>query len=94
MSIHEETRATIPAMCALVDRVQMDDWAHLIAESEDWGHIVPAFVEFIAAVQLDPEPQRALRALVEIVYVLGYERGKREATMPRFVVAQELEETP
>ena len=60
----------------------------IVQESKDWEeHIVPASVEWCETLQQVLESGRPdtvwmlipmFRVLSEIIYVLGYERGKRE----------------
>jgi len=56
---------------------------YLVAESKDWEErIVPSIVEWATLLEsgsLPPEQAMVvLRVLIECIYVMGYERGKRE----------------
>ena len=68
----------------------------LVAESADWELLDLAMVEWIKTAATDPACFRlgipALRVILEIAYVMGHERGTREATLPQFVVAPEAQE--
>ena len=83
----------------------MDEWPdgkrhRLVADCEDWDKITPALVSWgnmlgaaigtqNANMILGLQPLN--RCLIEAVYCMGYERGKRERAMPEFIVVEEHE---
>ena len=70
-----------------------DDVRHpLIVDCEDWDMKIRPALEELSS--LFPLPTIAgwlsmMRVAIEVIYVMGYERGKREALMPTFVVAED-----
>ena len=77
----------------------------LIVASEDWHQITPALETWATALETTVslghtgrvcDLIRVLRVIIEAVYVMGYERGQREARnpLPVFVVAEEQEPAP
>ena len=73
----------------------------LMTGSQDWDQINAALTEWVQRVPI-PDPILAtitpwlemLRVVIQMVYIFGYRRGKREATMPMFVVAPEEDVEP
>ena len=69
------------------------DRAHTLAmDNVDWDRIGNALLGWDMVSQFLPDEARAantLRCLTEVIYAMGYERGKRIGNMPNFVVAPE-----
>lgn len=63
----------------------------LVADSKDWERIGPALVEWGMLADMGLVNGPAIRVLMEVAYVMGFERGKAEAQNPllNFVVADE-----
>jgi hypothetical protein len=64
----------------------------IVADSADWDRIGDALQGWHSSILVLPDEVRAcqtLRVLAEIIYIMGYERGKREAVIPQFVVYDE-----
>ena len=64
----------------------------LATDNPDWDRIGNALVGWDITRHLIPDEDKAansLRCLTEVIYAMGYERGKRIGNMPNFVVAPE-----
>ena len=75
--------------------VANEDWDNITPALEDWATTLEAFVMSRQASRVC-DLMRVLRVIIEAVYVMGYERGQREARnpLPVFVVAEEQEPAP
>lgn len=70
----------------------------LMNESRDWEQIDAALTEWANRIPLSDDALGRmlpwflmLRAVIQVVYLLGYRRGKR-AVMPQFIVAENQEQ--
>ena len=63
----------------------------LISDSDEWKEIALAFAELEGARVSAPYDAvlQTAASLLQAVYILGYQRGQREATMPKFVVLED-----
>jgi hypothetical protein len=93
-----DTRTDHP-LADLMKQYTNAEGERLIQDSRDWKQINAAIEEWAQRV---PIPDAVLKHImpwlhmiglvVKMAYILGYRRGKREASMPEFIVAGEVEE--